>query len=581
MKHNHLFLVLLLSGGALSACHQPDTAQCDIISASVEEAGFSKSVQVTCDDSYAYLTSSTYPSHDMMNGITGTNEQIPVPALDYAAPIKLKPTKAESLTSIDAALGVAVNGVPIYDYSSQGELDLSHYNENVDTVKLGQLDNCGGHAGRGDDYHYHAAPTCMIETMANRKSNPIIGWAYDGYPIYGDDNPDGSKIEKDTLDDCNGQADDVFGYRYHTSEAPPYIVQCLVGNVDVGDLPRVAPLTSTDKDGSSTTLNAMRDNLTPPRDGVENLKHTVSDTGKRSMTYTFQGQDYFVHYTPNSSKSNCFDFEQKTVSNGGIVETGTFCRNTDSKQNPTQNQSQNEEPGRRQDNSPPPPPKGDRKPPRQNDPNSAKVNKTTHTTMVNKSHTFKLEAWADNWFAAYLNQQLIVEDSVPITTERSFNAEEVTFSADYPLTINLVIKDFKQNDTGLEYIGTPRQQMGDGGFIMQLTDISTNETVAVSNSAWHCKVLHEAPLNKQCETELNPTAGKAPCDYTSTEAPSGWKKAGFDVSEWPNATEYSAEMVSPKDGYNLISWDESAKLIWGDDLETSNTLICKFTVEKP
>ena len=83
--------------------------------------------------------------------------------------------------------------------------------------------------------------------------------------------------------------------------------------------------------------------------------------------------------------------------------------------------------------------------------------------MVNKSHTFKLEAWADNWFAAYLNQQLIVEDSVPITTERSFNAEEVTFSADYPLTINLVIKDFKQNDTGLEYIGTPRQQMGDGG----------------------------------------------------------------------------------------------------------------------
>ena len=39
MKHNHLFLVLLLSGGVLSACHQPDTAQCDIISASVEEAG--------------------------------------------------------------------------------------------------------------------------------------------------------------------------------------------------------------------------------------------------------------------------------------------------------------------------------------------------------------------------------------------------------------------------------------------------------------------------------------------------------------------------------------------------------------
>ncbi|MEP3178830.1 MAG: hypothetical protein ABJO45_04770, partial [Lentilitoribacter sp.] len=361
-------------------------------------------------------------------------------------------------------------------------------------------------------------------------------------------------------------------------------VQCLVGKVDVSHLPRVSPLSRIDTDGA-TTDNAMRNNLTPPRDGVENLKHIVSDTGRRSMTYTYQGQDYFVHYTPNALKPNCFDFEQKTVSNGGILETGTFCRNTDSKQKPPRNQSQNREPGRGQEQSSPPPPqfppKDDRKPPRQNDPNSATVNKTTHTTMVNKSHTFKLEAWADNWFAAYLNQQLIVEDSVPITTERSFNAEEVIFSADYPLTINLVIKDFKQNDTGLEYIGTPKQQMGDGGFIMQLTDVATNETVAASNSAWHCKVLHEAPLNKQCETESNPKIGIAPCEFTSTAEPSGWKKAGFDVSDWPTASEYSAAEVSPKDGYNLISWDESAKLIWGDDLETTNTLICKVTVEKP
>lgn len=90
-------------------------------------------------------------------------------------------------------MGVAVNGVPIYDYSTQGELDPYHYDPQHDTVRPGHLDNCGGHAGRGDDYHYHAAPTCMIEAMANRDDNPIIGWAYDGYPIYGDSNLDGSR----------------------------------------------------------------------------------------------------------------------------------------------------------------------------------------------------------------------------------------------------------------------------------------------------------------------------------------------------------------------------------------------------
>ena len=78
-----------------------------------------------------------------MTGITGTNEQIPVPAKDYAAPIKLNPKKAKAITTIDAAVGVAVNGVPIYDYSSQGELDVNSYDEKHDTLALGQLDICG------------------------------------------------------------------------------------------------------------------------------------------------------------------------------------------------------------------------------------------------------------------------------------------------------------------------------------------------------------------------------------------------------------------------------------------------------
>ena len=42
------------------------------------------------------------------------------------------------------------------------------------------------------------------------------------------------------------------------------------------------------------------------------------------------------------------------------------------------------------------------------------------------------EVWADNWFAFYLGERLIVEDSTPITTERSFNAEAFVFNADYP-----------------------------------------------------------------------------------------------------------------------------------------------------
>ena len=83
------------------------------------------------------------------------------------------------------------------------------------------------------------------------------------------------------------------------------------------------------------------------------------------------------------------------------------------------------------------------------------------------------EVWADNWFAFYLGDRPIVEDSVSIGTERSFNAEAFVFNADYPLQLNFVAKDFKENDTGLEYIGRGNQQMGDGGLIAQFTDTAT------------------------------------------------------------------------------------------------------------
>ena len=202
-------------------------------------------------------------------------------------------------------------------------------------------------------------------------------------------------------------------------------------------------------------------------------------------------------------------------------------------------------------------------------------------TEAASSTTFQLEAWADNWFAAYLVEELIVEDSVSITTERSFNAEMATFEASYPLYLNFILKDFKENDTGLEYIGERNQQMGDGGFIMQLTDTSTGEVVAVSNAAWACTVIHEAPLDKSCENEANPVAGVAPCEFVDSGEPDGWKTVDFDDSGWSATTVHSTSAVSPKDGYDQISWNTSAEFIWGPDLETNNTILCRVTVESP
>ncbi|ERP96671.1 hypothetical protein Q669_27835 [Labrenzia sp. C1B10] len=293
---------------------------CSAVKASVADAGFDDSVTVTCTNDHAVISSDTYPDHEMMTGIVGTNEQVPVPA-EYAAPIILNPVLTDTPLTRDAALGVAINGVPIYDYTTGGEMaeaDLAHHQAQHDTYQTHQLDVCGGHAGRGDDYHYHMAPTCMIEQMENKGDDAIIGWAFDGYPIYGNNNPDGSPIADGDLDICNGQPDATFGYRYHTSSDAPYIVQCLMGQVaDFDRLPRVGPLKAASGAGTQPGR--------PPRGGVEDLVFTEKDDGSRSMDYTYRGESYYIRYAP-SETPGCYDFTTRTVTNGGKEMTGEFCR---------------------------------------------------------------------------------------------------------------------------------------------------------------------------------------------------------------------------------------------------------------
>lgn len=305
----------------------PEAAQhraqrCDAIKASVADAGFADKVNISCDNWQAHLRSVVYPDHTLMTGIVGSNEQVPVPAINYAAPVALEPVITDTPQTRDSSLAVAVNGVPIFDYTGGGEMshdELHHHQTQHDTILTRQLDECGGHAGRGDDYHYHKAPTCMIEAMPNAGDAAIIGWAFDGFPIYGMNNPNGTPIPEGALDICNGQPDPDFGYRYHTSEGAPYIIQCLMGAVpDIRDLPRTPPLRAAEGSDEKTLGR-------PPRGGVEGLTFTEDENGKRSMDYTYEGEAYYMRYKP-AEKSNCYLFETKTVTDDGAIKTGEYCR---------------------------------------------------------------------------------------------------------------------------------------------------------------------------------------------------------------------------------------------------------------
>jgi hypothetical protein len=190
--------------------------------------------------------------------------------------------------------------------------------------------------------------------------------------------------------------------------------------------------------------------------------------------------------------------------------------------------------------------------------------------------TVQAEVWADNWFALYVNGTLVGEDSVPITTERSFNAERFTFQTPWPAQLAFVVKDYLANDTGLEYIGTNRQQMGDGGFSAQFTDAGTGELLAVTDGTARVLVTHHAPTDGACVAESQPVAGEGLCGFSVTPEPEGWTLASFDDSSWSPATVFTAAQVSPRDGFNEVSWKDSVRLIWGPDLQKDNTVLVRL-----
>lgn len=191
---------------------------------------------------------------------------------------------------------------------------------------------------------------------------------------------------------------------------------------------------------------------------------------------------------------------------------------------------------------------------------------------------FSADIWADNWFSLDINDQFIFEDSVPITTEKSFNKESFTFEANYPFVMAFSLKDYKANDTGLEYIGAANQQMGDGGFIAQVHESQTGKAVALSDGTWKCMVIHRAPLNVECEKSANPAAE---CQFEALAEPLGWKALDFDASGWANALKYTEAEVGPKEGYLEVTWEAEASLIWSGSLKQDNTLLCRVVVEAP
>lgn len=255
---------------------------------------FSPKVRVRHDDQFLYVESDGLPAHGMMTGITAWQQQVPLPQ-DYVGKnawrIPLKPVPSKTPASIRSrflrgAIAIAANGIPIFNpQNNRGEI----------SAEIGELDRWGGHCGRADDYHYHAAPLHLQETLG--KTLPIA-YALDGYAIYGLSEPDGSAPKG--LDPFNGHTTSPLGYHYHASTRYPFINGGFHGEVveaegQVDPQPRAQPV--------RPALQALR--------GAEitGFSSGANSQGGR-LTYAVGGKNGSVDFTPAQGGGWKFTFVQ-------------------------------------------------------------------------------------------------------------------------------------------------------------------------------------------------------------------------------------------------------------------------------
>lgn len=111
--------------------------------------------------------------------------------MNFVFKITLNPAKNEA-TPVETPLGhigVWTNGVSIYNAKDA----RTYRNQNVwaqnafyfEHLDMETMDSCLGHPNDHHEYHLHVHPKCLWDEYDSTTHAPILGYAFDGFPVYG------------------------------------------------------------------------------------------------------------------------------------------------------------------------------------------------------------------------------------------------------------------------------------------------------------------------------------------------------------------------------------------------------------
>ncbi len=195
MKKVLLLAAVLLATGSLKAQLSPEITSWIVNTTNATGYnGIPSNVQtVQYSASQVYVSASCIPGYNIgpwsANPNTPTNQ-------NFVCKFTRTPTQNMS-TPVFTGLGntgLWSNGVAIFNPKDGQYWNGSAFTQGATTTGFNRnalvyegvsFDNCLGHPAPGGCYHNHVNPACLYNSTLTTVHSPIIGYAFDGYPVYG------------------------------------------------------------------------------------------------------------------------------------------------------------------------------------------------------------------------------------------------------------------------------------------------------------------------------------------------------------------------------------------------------------
>lgn len=251
---------------------------------------FDSDVIITATDTECTITSNSVPNHDFNDetaAFAGGTEGATISEIATVSTVTRTPSFAAAPTPMGDGLkdGIFLNGVRLNilsagcykpnspDAGEDGNVGIGCSSDDpwlldpLGTEARFGADLHNAHTQPGGLYHYHGGPNAMFDDNPGNDGSPVIGFAADGFPIYGsyfldnatgqvrkalsgytlregsrgersDTNPGGTYdgnynadwefTNSGDLDECNGM--NVDGqYGYYVTDTYPWVIKCFQG----------------------------------------------------------------------------------------------------------------------------------------------------------------------------------------------------------------------------------------------------------------------------------------------------------------------------------------------------------------